>query len=364
MAQADALTEARIRQLDQADMRSAILSCPEQITHILDTYHDWKPRKPIEQHRQVVFAGMGGSAIGGDMVRIWIERYGTVPMVVLRGYEVPHWVGAETLVLASSYSGNTEETLAAVKQANHQGAKIVTIASGGQLAQLSQTSNWDYLNIPGGLQPRAAIGYSLAAVAVVLKGFEVLPEQLLEPLAAGAHQISSEGKIWQDLKHRDNLPLRVAHLLIDRLPIIYGAIGTTEALAVRFRGQLAENGKVFASHHVLPEQNHNEIVGLTERIKHRGDPVIIWLSDDDDHSRIELRRRVGGELMGITGTSKGSPLMAYTLSGKGETLIQRNISLLHVIDWISYYVAILGGYDPSAIEILTKLKNEMQQRHN
>ncbi|UCH62987.1 MAG: bifunctional phosphoglucose/phosphomannose isomerase [Fidelibacterota bacterium] len=352
--------KTRIERLDPSGMGKAIRDCPQQITNILETHTGWTPRKYVDAPKQILYLGMGGSAIGGDLVRVWAERFSTVPMVVVRGYTVPRWIGAETLVLASSYSGNTEETLSAVEEAAAQDGRIVAIASGGQLAEHCQAKGWDFVPIPGGLQPRAAIGYSLAAVALILVRFRVLPQSVLDELAAGARLMTSEGERWNDPDQSENEPLEAAKLIGKRLPIIYGAVSTTEALALRLRGQLAENSKLLASHHVLPEQNHNEIVGLAERIKNPGDALVIWLKDSDDHPRIKLRQDLSAQLMGIKMQPQTLPPMECTLAGSGKSLIQRNLTLLHKIDWLSYYEALLRDRDPSDIEILTKLKQEMR----
>jgi glucose/mannose-6-phosphate isomerase len=348
--------DAEIKRYDKADMRSAIEDCPQQFIHILETYAEWKPAKAFETIRKVLFLGMGGSAIGGDMVRIWVERNSQVPMTVVRSYEVPNWVDGETLVIASSYSGNTEETLSAVRAAAATGAHISVITSGGKLTRLADKSGWEQLDIPGGLQPRAAIGYSVAAVAVVLVAFNILPSSILGELSTGAKRMEAEGRLWGDPQQDDNHVYDLAGILIKQFPVIYGVAGTTEALAIRLRGQLAENSKIFSSHHILPEQNHNEIVGLAERLKHTGDPLVIWLADKDDHPRVNLRRKLAGEL---TGTN---PAREHVMSGNGDSLIQRNLSLLHQLDWLSFYAAILGGNDPSQIEILMQLKDRMQQK--
>ena len=167
--------------------------------------------------------------------------------------------------------------------------------------------------------------------------------------------MEEEGQVWGDPRQEENHVVELAEALSEQLPVIYGAAGTTEALAIRLRGQLAENSKIFASHHILPEQNHNEIVGLAERLKHTGDPLVIWLLDDEDHPRIGLRKELAGQL---TGTY---PAREYVMTGSGPSLIQRNLSLLHQLDWLSFYAAILGGNDPSQIDILTRLKELMQQ---
>jgi glucose/mannose-6-phosphate isomerase len=348
--------DAEIKRYDKADMRSAIVGCPQQFNHILATYADWEPTGAAGTIRKVLFLGMGGSAIGGEMVRIWIERNSRIPMTVVRSYEIPKWVDDETLVIASSYSGNTEETLSAVRGAAATGAHISVITSGGELAKLANESGWEQVDIPSGLQPRAAIGYSVASVAVVLVAFGILPSSVLDELSAGAKRMETEGRLWGDPQQDDNHVYDLAGTLITQLPMIYGVAGTTEALAIRLRGQLAENSKILSSHHILPEQNHNEIVGLAERIKHTGDPLVIWLADKEDHARVELRRKLAGEL---TGTY---PAREHVMSGNGDSLIQRNMSLLHQLDWLSFYAAILGGNDPSQIEILMQLKEKMQQK--
>lgn len=348
--------DAEIKRYDKANMRSAIEDCPQQFNHILATYADWKPTGAVGTIRKVCFLGMGGSAIGGDMVRVWVEHNSRIPMIVVRNYKVPKWVDDETLVIASSYSGNTEETLSAVREAAAAGAHVSVIASGGELAKLAIESVWEYVAIPGGLQPRAAIGYSIASVAVVLAAFDILPSSTLDELSAGAKRMETEGRLWGDPQQDDNHVYDLAGILIKHLPVIYGVAGTTEALAIRLRGQLAENSKILSSHHILPEQNHNEIVGLEERIKHAGDPLVIWLTDKEDHPRIELRRELAGRLTGIY------PAREYIMSGNGDSLIQRNLSLLHQLDWLSFYSAIRGGNDPSQIEILMQLKEKMQQQ--
>ena len=131
-----------IQRYDRSDMRAAIRGCPGQITDILDRYSSWTPQAGTRDFEQVLFIGMGGSAIGGDLVRVWMDQLAARPLVVLRGYSIPNWVGEHTLVLASSYSGNTEETLAATGQAADRGCRVVALTSGGRLATLAGSSGW------------------------------------------------------------------------------------------------------------------------------------------------------------------------------------------------------------------------------
>lgn len=343
---------------DPGKVGDAINGYPDQIQHILDIYSSWHPKNAINPSK-ILFLGMGGSAIGGDMVRLWVEGFTSTPMTVNRGYNIPGWVDKDTLVIASSYSGNTEETLEAANKSMEVGATVMVIASGGKLALLATTNGWDNVSIPGGLQPRCAIGYSIAAVACVLVGYDILPAAILAELAAGAVRMRTENEIYANPGHVSNRALSVAKSLIGKLPIIYGAMGTTEQLAVRFRGQLAENGKIFSSHHILPELNHNEIVGLAERIKSNADVVVIWLADQADHERIKLRRQLTGQLLGMGDREIDSNQQGIVLEGHGESLVERNVSLLNLTDWISFYIAIVGEKDPSEIDILLAIKGSL-----
>ncbi|MEE9465758.1 MAG: bifunctional phosphoglucose/phosphomannose isomerase, partial [Candidatus Neomarinimicrobiota bacterium] len=221
-----------IKQHDRSAMGAAIRGCPEQIATILDRYAGWTPSAQVPDFDNVLFIGMGGSAIGGDMVRVWSDRLASRPMAVLRDYRIPNWVNERTLTVASSYSGNTEETLSATGAAMDKGSRVVAITSGGRLAALAGESGWSRLEIPAGMQPRAAIGYSVAATCVALVGLEVLPGTVLEELATGAELMRADGERWSDYEREDNpLPAQAGRLW-SALPVIYGSVGTTEILAV------------------------------------------------------------------------------------------------------------------------------------
>ena len=333
-------------------MGAAIANCHVQIHETL-ALPEWDPQQ-LRPFTRVLYLGMGGSAIGGDMVRLWSERLCQLPMTVSRDYRIPGWVDGQTLVLVASYSGNTEETLSAAAMAGERGAQLVALTSGGELAQLAQTNSWPVHEIPSGYQPRAAIGYSLAAICRVLVAAGMLPRQLLDDLEDAATLMGTESVRHADPASGHNRPLEVARLLAGKLPIIYGVSGSTEGLAVRFRGQLAENSNVLAVHHLLPEMNHNEIVGLADRLASDPGAVVIWLTDEGDHERIALRQKLTAELCGIRGSDR-----EIILSGTGPTLVHRNLTLLNLTDWISYYLALERRIDPTAIEILLQLKSRL-----
>lgn len=344
--------------LDPSGMGEAIRNCHGQILESL-AEGEWVPANP-RSFNKVLYLGMGGSAIGGEMVRVWSEKMTSIPMTVVRDYRAPRWVDDQTLVIASSYSGETEETLSATADAASKGAQIAVLASGGRLSEMANSNGWSLLTIPGGFQPRAAIGYGLTAICRVLVAYQMFPGSILEDLSQGAELMGREALRWADAESDGNLALQTAELLADGLPIIYGVAGTTEALAVRFRGQLAENSNIFASHHLLPELNHNEIVGLNDRLASDGHAIVIWLTDKEDHERVTLRQELTAELTGLRSDSgAASSPRDVTLSGKGPTLVQRNLTLLNLLDWVSYYAALIRGVDPTAIEVLLRLKKRL-----
>lgn len=232
---------------------------------------------------------------------------------------------------------------------------MVALTSGGQLAQMAETGGWPVHLIPAGFQPRAAIGFSLAAICRVLVAGGMLPVNLLDDLGAAATLMGAQSSSLADPSGAQNLALETARRLAGKLPIIYGVSGSTEALAVRFRGQLAENSNQFAAHHLLPEMNHNEIVGLADHLDGDSKAVVVWLKDEGDHERVTLRRKLTSELWGVAGSDR-----EMELSGSGPTLIHRNLTLLNLIDWISYYLALERGKDPTEIAILLKLKSRLK----
>lgn len=346
--------------LDPGGMGQAIRTCHEQILAAL-AEPAWKPAV-VRPFDKILYLGMGGSAIGGDMVRVWSERTSAVPLTVQRDYGIPGWVDGKTLVLASSYAGNTEETLSAAGMAAAAGAQLVAITSGGELARQARAEDWQLLQIPGGFQPRAAIGYSLAAICRVLVAYQVLPQSLVGELGQAAKLMGSEAARWT-ADGSANLALATAELIADRQVVIYGTTGTTEALAVRMRGQLAENGNLFAGHHLLPELNHNEIVGLKDRLASDDSLVVVWLADAEDHPRVALRRQLTAELTGLRKAGETVPgPHEVVLSGAGKTLLERNMTLLNLVDWISLYTALLRGQDPTAIDVLLALKERLAPR--
>jgi glucose/mannose-6-phosphate isomerase len=299
----------------------------------------------------VVVTGMGGSAIGADFVRAALPEL-AVPYEVVRGYEPPAWVDPCTLLVAVSYSGNTEETLACVHAAHERGAGVVAVASGGTLAALAQERGWPLIVVPGGLQPRAAVGYLLTALAAALarSGLATgLPEQVTE--TGGLLRVMA-AELGPEVPEPYNAAKAIARRLVGRLPVIYGA-GLTAPAARRWKSGLNENGKSPAVFAELPELCHNEIVGW------EGDPAllerlhVVVLEDPLEDPR--LRRRWEPTLAGARARAAGVDVVA----ARGASPLARVCSAAYLGDWVSLYLAILNGVDPTPVVAIERLKRTL-----
>lgn len=305
-------------------------------------------RWPGEGVTGVVVAGMGGSAIGGDVLAALAADHASIPVVVSRSYSLPSWVGPDTAVVASSYSGNTEESLAAFQDAIARGARVVTISTGGQLADLAHANNIPLVDLPSGIQPRAALPHSLAALLTITESLQltaVHTEDWNESIAITAKQ----SQIMSDLSNPDNPALKLASLLHGRFPVIY----SSEQLAVantRWRNQFHENSKSFAVGNLLPEMNHNEIMGWARFQSELKQLAVIALRDQEDHERTQRR-------LDVTRLLLTPHAHSWTeINSEGSSRLARLLSIMYISDWVSLYLAILNETDPSPVGLISRLK--------
>jgi glucose/mannose-6-phosphate isomerase len=299
--------------------------------------------------RAVLVLGMGGSAAAGDLLQALCHDRAPFPVQVIRGYTVPSWVAADTLVVASSYSGGTEETLAAFDAARARRARIVAVTSGGPLAERAGRDSLPWIRIPPGLPPRAALAYLLVPVLTLLDGMaRVLggPEERAEAVTV-LQTIAAE--LAPEVATGLNPAKELAVWLAGRLPAIYGT-DTTAAVAYRWRTQLEENAKVLALSGVLPEMNHNAIEAWDAGPV--GDWAVVLLRDPHEHPRVARRARLTRPI-----TEARAPTREVWARGRG--LLARLLSLVLLGDWTSYYLAVLRGVDPWSVETLEAFKRRM-----
>jgi glucose/mannose-6-phosphate isomerase len=301
--------------------------------------------------RHVVLTGLGGSAAGGDFARALFDAQGTVPFSVNRDYDLPGYVGPDTLVFATSYSGNTEETLSAYADARRRGARIIVVTSGGELARRAATDAVPVITIPGGQPPRTAMGFMLVPVLVAASKLGLLPAQ---DIAGAADQAEAAAAAWTTaVPTSANEAKRLALALHDGLGVLYGLGGWQAVVAGRWKGQINENAKQHVFSHALPEMNHNEILGWEGATKlgvRRW--VTLLLEDGSESDRMKLRARVTLDLVSEVGE-------VYRVKAEGTTLLARMLTLALLGDFVSLYLAALNEVDPHTIDSIDRIKQAL-----
>lgn len=295
---------------------------------------------------KVYVAGLGGSGIGANFVQEFIREESKVPYNVGKGYSIPKYVDENTLAICSSYSGNTEETLHSFNQMLETGAKIVIISSGGKLIEEAKSRNLDYIQVPGNWpSPRACLGYSVIQQLYVMYRLGFISDRFISELRSAIDLIKyDEEDIQASAK-------KVADRIHDKVPIIY-TTDRTEAVAVRLRQQINENAKMLCWHHVIPEMNHNELVGWTEK---HNDMAVVYLRNQDDLKRNQVRIKINQEII-----SKYTDTIIDIYS-KGNSLIEKSLYLVHLGDWISWYLSVHKNVDAIQIDVIDYLKAELSK---
>lgn len=294
----------------------------------------------------ILLCGMGGSGIGGAYVRDIIKDSCPCPYIIHNDYGIPSFVGKNTLVIVSSYSGNTEETVEALKQAVARSAKIVCISSGGQVQAIAEKHSLDFIALPGGYtSPRACLGFSIVAQLYVLRHLQFIPQDALNQVKTSADLLRFE---QEDIKGKAS---RLAVMLKGQLPVIY-TVEAGQSVAERWRQQLNENSKMLGWHHTIPEMNHNELVGWRKR---QDNISVIFLKYRDESRAHSLRLDLTKSIV--------SPLAAHVIEifAKGRTHVEKMMYLTHLGDWLSYYLAQEQGVDAEEINNINFLKSELEK---
>lgn len=325
-------------------MDQLIQRFPAQLTEALEIGENAVINPPAEPINKVFVAGMGGSGIGADFVAEFIVNECKVPYLVGKGYDIPSYIDQNTLYIASSYSGNTEETLNSLAQAEQVGCKIVIIASGGKLVQIAKEKNYDCIIVPGDWpSPRACLGFSLVQQLYILYKLNFISKTVINEIK------SSIDLIKYDQDEIKNKAETVAKLIHGKIPVIY-TTDRMESVAVRLRQQINENSKALCWHHVFPEMNHNELVGWTEK---NDDIAVLFLRNKDDFKRNAIRMDICKDIF-----TKYTNTIIEIFS-KGQTLVERSIYLVHLGDWITWYLSQLRGADAIEVNVINYLKNEL-----
>jgi glucose/mannose-6-phosphate isomerase len=293
--------------------------------------------------RNILVTGLGGSGIGGTIVSQICEKELAVPFLVNKDYFIPAFINKHSLVVISSYSGNTEETLQAMDMALKQGAKIVCVTSGGKILEIAKENKLDVVLIPGGMPPRSCYGYSSTQLFYILYGFNLIGESFKTQLTSSIELIDAEEELIKKEAYT------IAEKLIGKIPVVYAATNY-EGVAVRFRQQVEENGKMLCWHHVFPEMNHNELVGWTTK----NDSIAVLLfRNKDDYFRTAKRMDICKDIF-----KKYTPNVIEVWS-KGSSHLEKSIYLIHLGDWITWYLSEIKNIDCTEVKVIDFLKGEL-----
>ena len=333
---------------DKHNMLGMISSLPKQISEMIDSMSTWKPTRKFGDMENIVICGMGGSAIAGDLLCNIVKDDVSVPVYVVRDYHLPSWVGDKSMIILSSYSGNTEETLSCLEESLGKGAMSICVTTGGTLYEKSKELGLDCILMPSGYQPRAALGYSLISMLSILEYYALIDSQFtLDNIGSNVNEIISYGKELSD--SNSSLSKELAEKVINKKIIIYGVQGITDVIAYRLRCQIAENSKILCFHHTIPEMNHNEIEGWNKE-QNSDDTVVIWFTDRDVHPRNKKRIEVTSDLLSKLGSKH------EIISVVGGTRSVRLIKLIQLCDHISFDLAMLNEVDPTPVDRIVEMK--------
>jgi glucose/mannose-6-phosphate isomerase len=341
-----------MRRADPGGMLGLVAELPDQVEE------GWRLSRalslPWASPRAVAVLGMGGSAIGGDLVRgIWSDRL-TVPLEVVRSEELPAWVGPDSLVIASSKSGGTEETISALSVALERRCPVVVLTSGGPLKTVAERAGLPLATFPAHGSPRSSLGYSIGLLAGILERVGVLALDEAEVRAGTAAAREMAARCAPQVPTADNPAKQLAWALVDRYPVIIGA-GVLAPVARRWKTQLNENGKSTAAFEELPEATHNTVVGLEQPESLRDHLFVVFLAGDLDHPRSVIKARLMGDIL------RAGKISWQAVPATGEGRLAQSLSAVTLGDHVSVYVAFTYAMDPSPVAVIDHIKQQLAE---
>ncbi len=343
----------RFRSLDPQGMLGEIDGLPDQLQTAWNLGQKL-PLADISGVRQVIIAGMGGSAIGGDLLAAYAEPMCAVPIAVWRGYDLPAYAdGPTTLVVASSHSGNTEETLSAFARGAESGVQRLAVTTGGDLARQADAQGVPLWHFKHAGQPRAAVGYSFGLLLAALTRLGLIPDPEDELADAVAGMRQQQTNLRAEVPVVQNPAKRMAGQMMDRWPTIVGA-GLLAPVARRWRTQIAELAKAVAQFETLPEADHNMVAGVVNPASLFGSTMMLFLRATGDHPRILERVDVTKEIFMVEGFNTDF------VHAQGETRLAQQWTTLHFGDYTAYYLAMTYNVDPTPVDAIEDLKARLR----
>ena len=343
---------AYLQRLDSGHMLERIQEFPVQCQVAWENAARFPWPQAPEGLENIVIAGMGGSAIAGDLLADLALDSCPVPILIHRNYGLPAFVGRRSLVIASSYSGNTEETLDATREASKRGASIVGLTTGGALGKLAAEVGFPCFEIRYRSSPRAALAHSFVALLHFLQRIGLLPNQQEALMEAVRDLQAMQNSVGVQVPTGSNLAKQLAHHCYGRLTVVYG-VGFLGSVARRWKTQLNENTKAWAFYDVLPEMNHNAILGYQQPDELAADSFVVLLDSALNRPQNRKRAAVTGEILSRAGVRH------QVVEAEGQAMLAQMLTAIHLGDYVSFYLAALYGIDPTPIEAIDLLKRRL-----
>ncbi len=335
-----------VQQRDPQDAFGFAAQQPQQLQHNFNLTQ-MRFKKSI-QH--VVFAGMGGSSLVAELAHTWPTL--SVPYIITKDYTLPAFVNENTLVICASYSGNTEETISALDQAEERGAQIAVIAHGGKLVERAKNAGHPLAEMPTCTQPRTSVFYAYRALIELLIAAQLIPASLIFEMEALIRPLETATTAWQtDVPEKNNYAKQLAQTMVGKTVIIYGGPLTYPA-AYKWKIDVNENAKNTAWCNALPEFNHNEFLGWSSHPVEKPFAVIDLISHFE-HPRVLQRFEVTDRLL------SGMRPKAMSIEAKGESLLEQLLYLVLLGDFVTTYLAVLNGVNPTPVELVERFKKEL-----
>jgi glucose/mannose-6-phosphate isomerase len=343
-----------VKLYDTSDMFGVLLSFSDQVEEAFTIGNNIQIPDYLSNISKIIVCGLGGSAIGGDLLRSYLWYQIKLPIYINRNYRLPAFADENTLAIISSYSGDTEESLSCYEEAKQKNCKLVCLSSGGKLSFIAESNNNLLISVPKGYQPRCALGFSFFPLLVLMNKLRFTDDKS-DDIAKVQRLLNSKSESYSSFDETKNNALKIAKHLNDKIPVVYSSSDILDVVNLRWRTQIEENAKMIAFGNYLPEMNHNEIVGWQENPDLLKNIAVVSLTDADDHPRNRKRNEITLKLIsGLAGT-------VMELDGDGDSRLERMFDLIYLGDWVSYYLAVTNKVDPTPVEKITFLKNKLTE---
>jgi glucose/mannose-6-phosphate isomerase len=339
-----------IKKIDKSNMLAAIINFPNYMIDCFQLCNDYDIMIP-KDFKNIIIAGLGGSAIGGDIVKNWIGDRVSIPIEVRRDYQLPGYANEETMLIVVSYSGETEEALRLFLEGIKKRCKIFTVTSGGILDRLNEKQGIPRILVPSGMPPRAALPYLFTSIAFIMWKCNLIAD-LEKELKIASSQLSENIDFLGIQNSLENNPAKKLALSIkDTIPVIYSS-KNYESAGRRFKTQINENCKIFAKYDVMPEACHNDIEGWKEKESLIFSIIFITDGSEDEHSLTEIRNIL---------KEKGFKKL-FEIKASGKNKLARIMSTIIFGDFVSFYLAILNNIDPTPIPTISNFKERISKK--